>query len=115
MVSTFSPDGRFLALGEANGIAIYDPLTGKEVCPFKPTPAPVPGLAFSRDSRLFSLGASNAAVKSWEVAKQEPIVVIPDDYNANGQIAVSPDGRWIASGSQVETPDAAQTGSPCVR
>jgi WD40 repeat protein/serine/threonine protein kinase len=108
----FSPNGRFLAIGQANGIAIYDPLTGKEVYPFKPTPAPVPGLAFSRDGRIYSLGASDPHVKGWEVAKQEPILVIPDDYNVMAAIAVSPDGRWIAAGSEVETEAPALPGGP---
>ncbi len=41
----FSPDGGLLAIGEANGIALYDPASGKEVHPFKRTPAQVPSLA----------------------------------------------------------------------
>ena len=42
----FSPDGDLLAIGQANGIALYDPASGKKVHPFKRTPAPVPSLAF---------------------------------------------------------------------
>src|SRR5262249_9107744 len=56
----FSPDGRLLAIGLLSGIRTYDPVSGKEVAPFKPTPAAVPGLAFSPDSRhLSSAGASD--------------------------------------------------------
>ena len=49
-----------LAIGQRNGIDIYDPATGKEVHPFKPTSTPVPALAFSPDSqRLISAGATD--------------------------------------------------------
>ena len=40
-------DGQMLAIGQQNGIAIYDPASGKEVHPFKPTPAPVPSCGLS--------------------------------------------------------------------
>jgi WD40 repeat protein/serine/threonine protein kinase len=94
----FSPDGRLLAIGQANGIAIYDPTTGRPVHPFKRTPAPVPGLAFSLDSRrLISAGASDPAVKVWDVAGEKPSFEIRHYSNPNATVAVSPDGRRIAS------------------
>ena len=45
----FSPDGRLLAIGQTTGIGLYDPASGKEVAPFKRTPAAVP--AFSHGMR----------------------------------------------------------------
>jgi eukaryotic-like serine/threonine-protein kinase len=94
----FSPDGRLLAAGQNNGIALYDPATGTEVAPFKWTPAPVPGLAFTPDSlRLISSGASDPVVRVWDVAEQEPLLKIPHNSNPNASVAVSPDGRLIAS------------------
>ena len=81
-----------------NGIAIYDPATGKEAAPFKRTPAPVPAVAFSPDSRhLVSAGASDPAIKVWDVAGQEPLFEIRHYSNPNASVAVSPDGRLIAS------------------
>src|SRR5262249_44862297 len=62
----FSPDGRLLAVGQANGIGLYDPISGNEVAPFKKTVAPVPALAFSPDSRhLAAAGASSQTLKFW--------------------------------------------------
>src|SRR5262249_35816111 len=114
----FGPEGRLLAIGQPNGIAIYDPATGKEVYPFKPTLAGIPGLAIGPDGQLFSAGASDPYLKVWEVAGEKPIRSIPHDASANSYVAVSPDGRLIASGGPVENGDThtvriwdAQTGS----
>jgi WD40 repeat protein len=67
-----SPDGPLLAIGQDDGIALHDPGSGQEVRPFKRSPAPVPGLAFSPDSRhLISAVASDPAVKVWDVAAEK--------------------------------------------
>jgi WD40 repeat protein/serine/threonine protein kinase len=114
----FSPNRRFLAVSQGDGIAIYDPATGKEVNPFKPAWAPVPGLAFGPDGRLFSTGASDPYLKVWDVAGEKPMLTIPHPSGANVSVAVSPDGRLIASaGPVVETEHTvqiwdAQTGDP---
>jgi WD40 repeat protein len=97
----FSPDGRLLAIGQVNGIAMYDPDTGKEVHPFQQTPAPVPGLAFSPDGRrLFSAGASDPALKVWDVAGEKLDFEIRHNTNPNATVDVSPDGQFIASSAR---------------
>jgi WD40 repeat protein/serine/threonine protein kinase len=94
----FSPDGTLLAIGQANGIALYDPGSGNEVHPFKRTPAPVPSLAFSPDSRhLISAGASDPAVKVWDVAAEKFNFEIRYNPNPNSCVAVSRDGRRVAA------------------
>jgi WD40 repeat protein/serine/threonine protein kinase len=94
----FSPDGRLLAIGLDNGIALYDPATGKPVYPFKRTPAAVPALAFHPARPLLvSAGASDPAVKVWPVAAGTFHFEIRHDSNPNGTVAVSPDGRRVAS------------------
>jgi WD40 repeat protein len=99
----FSPDGRLLAIGQTNGIALYNPATGKEVPPFKPTRAAVPGLAFSPDSRhLASAGASDPAIKIWDVAASQMSFEIPCPSSPNGSVAISPDGRLIAAPGPLE-------------
>jgi WD40 repeat protein/serine/threonine protein kinase len=94
----FSSDGKLLALGQDNGIALYDPASGETVRPFKATPAPVPSLAFHPDRPLLiSAGASDPAVKIWDLAAEKPSFEIRQTYNSNASVAVSPDGRRIAS------------------
>jgi WD40 repeat protein/serine/threonine protein kinase len=105
----FSPDGRLLAIGQRNGIGIYNPTTGKEVGPFRPALAPVPSLTFGPDGRLFSSGASDPTIKVWDVAREKPILTIPLDIGVSDFVAVSPDGRLIASAGPVETNYAVQT------
>jgi len=97
----FSPDGQLLAIGQDNGIALYDPAIGKLVHPFKATPAPVPSLAFHPDSALLiSAGASDPAVKVWAVAAEKPSFEMRHDSSPNSSVAISPDGRRIAAPSR---------------
>ncbi len=58
----------------------------------------MPALAFSPDSRrLISSGASDPAIKIWDLAAETPPAEIRHNSNPNASVAVSPDGRLIAS------------------
>jgi len=94
----FSPDGKMLAIGLPNGMSIYDSAGEKEVHPFKRSRTRVPALAFTPDSRrLISAGATDPVVRVWDVAEPKPIFEIRHYATPNSAIAVSPDGRFIAS------------------
>jgi WD40 repeat protein/serine/threonine protein kinase len=100
----FSPDGKLLALGMRGGISIYDTATIKAAHPFKRTKAGVPGLAFSSDSRrLVSAGASDPAVKVWDVAGREPVLEIRHLSTPNALVALISDDRLIASSGKDQT------------
>jgi WD40 repeat protein len=94
----FGPDGRLLAIGQINGIRLYDPTSGNEAAPFKPTPAPVPALAFSLDGRhLASAGASDHSIKVWNIAGDKLNFEIRQDATPSSSVTISRDGRLIAA------------------
>jgi WD40 repeat protein/serine/threonine protein kinase len=94
----FSPDGQVLAIGQGNGIALYDPAYGKDAAPFKRTLAPVPAVAFSPDGRyLGSAAASEQSIKFWDVAGEKMNFQIRIDSTPSSCVAISPDGRLIAA------------------
>jgi WD40 repeat protein len=106
----FSPDGQHLAVGLANGIAIYDPDTGK-LHSFRRTLAAAVSLAFSPDSRrLYSANASDPTLKAWDVAGEKPIFQIRKPAGPNASVALSPDGRLIAAGDRLVRIWDAETG-----
>jgi WD40 repeat protein len=110
MSIAFSADGRLLAIGRMSGIGLYDPVSGEKAAPFKPTVAPVPAVVFSLDSRyLVCAGASDPAIKVWDVAGEKSLIEIRRDPAPNGSVAISPDGRLIAG------PASHQEGRPTAK
>ncbi len=102
-VLTFSPDGRWLAIGTQDGtIRLWDSSTWQEKWKVSfgeyygvvPT---VRDLAFSPDSHLLASGR-DIGTEVWDVATGRQVARMSD----NGQVfsvAFSPDGRWVASGA----------------
>lgn len=94
----FSPDGKFVAVGQERGITLLDVATGKLAGPFKPTPAAVPGMVFHPNRPLLiSTGASDPAIKVWSVDADKPSFEIRHNFHPNPSVAVSPDGRRLVS------------------
>lgn len=94
----FSPDDPLVAVGQERGIALLDPATGKSMHPFKKTPAAVPSMAFHPDLPLLvSIGASDPAVKVWDVASDKFSFEIRHNFHPSPSVVVSPDGKRIAS------------------
>jgi WD40 repeat protein len=102
----FSPDGKLVAVGQERRIALFDPDTGKPIHPFKRTPAAVPGMVFHPDRPLLiSTGASDPAVKVWAVDAADFSFEIRHNFHPHPGVAVSPDGRRIASPGRDEVTD----------
>ncbi|HZV05357.1 MAG TPA: sigma-70 family RNA polymerase sigma factor, partial [Gemmataceae bacterium] len=97
----FSPDGKFLAVEEGDGKAVwlYDPATGKQVCTVEgmTTSAYPMHLTFSPDGRILA-AADRKAIFLAEVpsGRQLPPILPPKDRYAVA-VALSPDGRTLAA------------------
>jgi tRNA A-37 threonylcarbamoyl transferase component Bud32 len=97
----FAPDGQALATGDATGnIHLWDPATGDERASFKGDPLGLRALAFLPDGQtLASAGAGDKGVKLWKVATREQIATLSGYENPVINLALSPDGRLLATGS----------------
>ena len=91
----FSPNGDLVAVGTQVGIWLYDAATSREVA-LLPTRR-IWDMAFSHDGRIVaSCGKYKDPIRLWEVATGQEIATI--DYQATA-LALSPDGRTLATGS----------------
>jgi WD40 repeat protein len=96
----FSPDGKVLAAGLSDGqVKLWNLSTRKEVSTLKGHVSHVSRLAFFPDGRrLLSGGGGDNTVKMWDVATGQELVSFKHNNQVTG-VAVSPDGKVIASGS----------------
>jgi len=98
----FSPDGKLLAVEEAEGKAIwlYDAGTGKQVCTVEEmkSSAYVCRPAFSQDGRLLAM-AGGSAIHLAEVPSGRQLLRIdlPKDRHTGPAVAISPDGWTLAA------------------
>jgi eukaryotic-like serine/threonine-protein kinase len=104
----FSPDGRWLAVGEgAPKIRLFDRLTGKEREPIE-VPPPCDGitaLAFSPDIRLLAAGGGvfDRDIHVWDLATWTEPRLLAGHSNWITALGFSPDGQTLASASADQT------------
>ena len=115
MSAAFSPDGRLIATGAADGTArLWDAATGAPRTEPLPCAGPVLALAFSPDGLTLATGSLDGGGRLWEVPtgrRRGP------DLRSGGRvkaIAFSPDGAIVATAGVVEDVDA-QTGERRIR
>jgi WD40 repeat protein len=96
----FSPDGKTLAAGLSDGkVRIWDLTRGTEVSTLKGHISHISSLVFFPDGkRLVSGGGGDNTVKIWNVVTGQELVSFKHRNQLAG-VAVSPDGRIVASGS----------------
>ncbi len=100
----YSPDGRYLVTGRANGsVQIWDARTGAEVDTLAMHDRVVRGVVFSRDGRRLASASADGIVKLWDASrlteKQEALQILRARVHGPSlNVAFSPDGQKLATG-----------------
>jgi WD40 repeat protein len=104
-VCAFSPDGKYLAVGEEN-VHLFD-VTGKEAKPVAKFDSRVGfGLrciTFTRDGKHVVFGGSDHSVRAWSVDGKVETANQKSHRGDVLSIATSPDGKMVATGSNDQT------------
>lgn len=105
VVSTvaFSPNGKFLVSGsEDNSLIVWDINGGKALQTLKGHTNKVYGVAISPDSLYVASTGADRTIRLWEVQTGRLIDTLQASTNASVvTLSFSPDGRVLASGSEV--------------
>ncbi len=98
----FSPEGRYLAVGDGDGNVSLLNLASHESQFFKAHTFPVSSLAFSLDGQTLATGSSDeTSIRVWEVASLLPKSnTFPGQIGDVSSLAFSPDGKYLASGAR---------------
>jgi WD40 repeat protein len=101
--AAFSPDGKWLATGEAwvdspGVVKLRDLTTGKERLICKDHSDAVVGLAFTSDGKTLASGDWKGSVKLWDTSTRKELAAFLREGAARF-LAFSPDGKLFACGS----------------
>ena len=96
----YSPDGRTLASGNANGtVSLWDADTGRVIRSLEGHSDWVNAVAFSPDGQTLASGSGDRTVKIWDVNSGRELRSLEGHSSGVSAVAFSPDGQTLASGS----------------
>jgi WD40 repeat protein len=109
--SVFSPDGRYLFMGNSNGVIKILEMSNldAEAKEIFHTESGIFSMQFSPDGRLFAVGSADGRVWLWDPHEWESsqFKLKPQVWfghsDAVSALAFSKDSRWLATGSQDQT------------
>ncbi len=124
-VAAFRPDGRLAATAgtEASAEAaatLWNTVTGQPVATLDVAAGPGTALAFSADGTLLLVGTEDGGLAAWDVAETEGTWQVRRRWVEHGEgrllaLAVSSDGRTVASGGAEEAIDLRDAATGALR
>jgi WD40 repeat protein len=99
----FSPDGKTLAIAQADGLHLCDPDTGKKLLTIPAEKTPFRLLAFSADCSLATNGPDDKTVQLWDAATGRPKRQLRGHEGWVRHFAFSADGKRVVTSSADNT------------
>ncbi len=93
----FSPDGKAVASSGGKDIHVWDAATGKLLHTLSGHTAPARGLAYGPDPDTLVSGGDDRRVIIWDVAKEKPAHVFPEQAQRVEAVTVGGGGKLIAT------------------
>lgn len=96
----FSPDGRTIALGNLDKVALWDIESGRESKTLIGHTNVVVSVVFSPDGRTIASAGIDQTIKLWDVATGKELRTLPKQNDVIFSVLFSPDGKTLASRSR---------------
>jgi WD40 repeat protein len=101
---SYSPDGKFMAVGAGNNIEIWDTEKAERIKTLEGHTDTVHSIAFSLDGKKLASGSKDKTVRIWDSARDYSYVKTLEGHAESvHSLAFSPDGTRLVSGSEDET------------
>jgi len=100
----FSPDGKFLAIGDSNGVVqLWEAATGREVLSCKGHSNSIRSVAFSPSGEMLASASSDHTVRLWNIPNGECLKILQGHTSQVLSVAFRLDGEMLASASSDNT------------